>query len=142
MQIEHSIVINAPPACIFALYEDVENWNRWDPDTKSSCIDGPFQKGAKGSLTPTVGNMVPMVLIDVIPGRSFTAESKIPMFRMVFEHEITPDGNNISTVVHRVCFSGALSWLLGRLIARRVDRGLPVTLAKLKAAAEAMAVPP
>jgi hypothetical protein len=136
MQIQHSVLVSATPARLFALYADVRNWNRWDPDTKASHIDGPFQTGTKGSLTPTKGNTVPMLLTSVVPNCSFTAEAKIPLFRMVFEHELLP-ANGATEVVHRVSFSGALAFLLGRFIGAQLNKGLPVTLSKLKAAAEA-----
>jgi Polyketide cyclase / dehydrase and lipid transport len=136
MQIEHSILVNAAPDRLFALYADVANWNRWDPDTKASSIDGPFQVGTRGSLTPTKGNTVAMLLTSVVPDRSFTVEAKIPLFRMVFEHELVPV-NQATQVTHRVSFSGALAFLLGRMIGAQLNKGLPVTLAKLKATAEA-----
>lgn len=59
---------------------------------------------------------------------------------MVFEHELL--SKNASTqVIHRVTFSGALAFLLGRIVGSRVKRGLPVTLAKLKVFAEAAESP-
>jgi hypothetical protein len=136
MQIEHSILVNAAPEVLFTLYADVPNWNRWDPDTKASSIQGPFQTGTTGSLTPTKGNTVPIVLTSVVPNHSFTVEAKIPLFRMVFEHELLP-ASETTKVVHRVTFSGALAFLLGRIIGYQLNKGLPVTLAKLKATAEA-----
>lgn len=140
MQIEHSIVVRATPARLFAIYADVSNWNRWDPDTKASHIDGPFRAGTRGSLTPARGNRVAMSLTSVMPDRSFTAEVRIPLFRMVFEHELLPSGD-VTRVVHRVSFSGALTFLLGRMIGAQVDKGLPVTLSRLKALAEATPQP-
>lgn len=135
MQIKHSVLVNAAPERLFALYADVPNWNRWDPGTKASSIVGPFQSGAKGSLTPTKGNTVPLLLTSVVPNRSFTAEAKIPLFRIIFDHELLPR-NGATEVIHRVSFSGVLAFLLGRFIGAQVSKGLPVTLAKLKAAAE------
>lgn len=135
MQVEHRILINRPPEEIFRIYSDVSSWNKWDPDTKASFIDGPFQSGARGKLTPAKGNTVPMLLTEVIPNQGFTAESKIPFFRMVFEHELFPTDSG-TEVIHRVTFSGLLSPLLGKLIGAQVNKGLPATLAKLKATAE------
>ncbi len=136
MQVEHAILVNAQPERLFSLYTDVSNWNRWDPDTKASSIDGPFQAGTRGFLTPAKGNTVPMLLTSVVPDRSFTVEVRIPLFRMVFEHELRPE-NGSTKVIHRVTFSGALAFLLGRVIGSQLNKGLPVTLAKLKASAEA-----
>lgn len=135
MQVEHSILIDASAECVFRIYEDVAGWHTWDPDTQRASIDGPFVAGTRGSLTPTRGNTVPMLLTEVERNAYFTVESRIPLFRMVFEHELIPWGAAIK-VVHRATFSGALSFLLGRMLVKQLNRGLPVTLTNLKRRAE------
>jgi hypothetical protein len=136
MQIEHRIAVAASPEVIFEIYADVENWPTWDPDTKRANIDGPFQVGSRGRLTPTKGNTVPMVLTQVVPAKCFTVESRIPLFRMVFEHELVPVPG-ATEVVHRVTFSGLLSIVLGPMLAKQLNSGLLVTLRNLKTLAEA-----
>ena len=135
MRVEHRTLVLAPARRIFRLYQDVAAWHTWDPDTRSASLDGPFAVGTRGSLVPTEGRPVPMVLTCVEPDVRFTVESRIPLFRMVFEHELVPQGL-ATRVTHRVTFSGPLAVVLGRLLARRLDRGLPVTLANLKREAE------
>ena len=134
--VEHRITVAAPADTLFAIYADVPNWHTWDPDTKRAHLDGPFAVGSRGSLTPTQGNTVPLLLTRVVPGRAFTAEARIPLFRMVFEHELTPLAAGATEVVHRVTFTGPLSLLMAPLMTRRLNSGLPVTLARLKALAE------
>ena len=135
MNVEHSIVVQAPAERIFNIYQDVAAWPTWDPDTKRASLDGPFVVGTRGSLTPTKGNTVPMVLTRVEPNVCFTVESTIPLFRMVFEHELVPHGGGVK-VIHRVAFSGLLTFLLGRMLVKQLNLGLPVTLAGLKRLAE------
>jgi hypothetical protein len=55
---------------------------------------------------------------------------------MVFEHELVPVPG-ATEVVHRVTFSGLLSIVLGPMLAKQLNSGLPVTLRNLKALAEA-----
>jgi hypothetical protein len=135
MQIEHRITTTASPESIFRIYQDVNNWHTWDPDTKRASLEGPFEVGSQGRLTPTKGNAVPMVLTQVEPGRCFTVESKLPLFRMIFEHELAPVPG-ATEVVHRVTFSGLLSVVLGPMLSKQLNSGLPVTLSKLKDLAE------
>ncbi|MBL8386168.1 MAG: SRPBCC family protein [Burkholderiales bacterium] len=135
MQIAHSIVVEAAPERVFRLYADVARWHTWDPDTREARLDGPFAVGTRGSLTPTRGNTVPMVITELVPDVCFTVECRIPLFTMRFEHLLQPAGAMVH-VTHRATFSGALAPLLGRLLARRLDAGLPVTLASLKRHAE------
>lgn len=136
MQIEHRIPVAASAQTIFDIYEDVQNWHAWDPDTKKATLDGPFQVGSSGSITPTKGTTVPMVLSKVVPNQCFTVETKIPLFRMLFEHELAPLPG-ATEVVHRVTFSGLLSIVLGPMLSKQLNSGLPITLRKLKALAEA-----
>lgn len=141
MQIEHRITIDASPEKIFAIYEDVRKWHTWDPDTKEAFIEGPFRVGSRGRITPPKGMAVPMLLTKVEPGKCFTVESKIPLFRMLFEHELVPS-NETTEVIHRVTFSGLLSLVLGPMLSKQLNAGLPVTLRNLKALAEGARMPP
>lgn len=136
MPIEHRTTIATPPATIFRLYADVAHWHRWDPDTKSATLNGPFAVGSRGTLTPAKGRTVPMALTFVDPARGFTAEARIPLLRLVFEHELIAHRPNQTEVVHRVTLSGPLAWLIGPGLRRQLDAGLPVTLARLKRMAE------
>jgi hypothetical protein len=138
MKVEHSTIVNAAPERIYGIYRDVSAWHTWDPDTKHASIDGPFAVGSKGTLTPTKGNTVPMLLTKVEPNSCFTVVSKIPMFQMDFEHELVPQ-NGAVKVIHRVTFSGLLTFVLGRMLVRQLNQGLPVTLSRLKQLAESAA---
>jgi hypothetical protein len=135
MQVEHRIAILASPERIFRIYEDVQNWHTWDPDTKQAFLDGPFSVGSRGRISPPKGMAVPMLLTQVEPGKCFTVESKIPLFSMLFEHELVPV-EGATEAIHRVTFSGFLSFVLGPLLSKQLNAGLPVTLRNLKALAE------
>jgi Polyketide cyclase / dehydrase and lipid transport len=139
MKVEHRVVAQAPAKTIFSIYRDVENWHTWDPDTKQATLGGQFTIGARGRLVPTKGSAVPMVLTRVEQDRCFTVECKIPLFRMVFEHELKPSGSG-TEIIHRATFSGALTFIIGSMLSRQLNSGLPVTLARLKALAESLSV--
>ena len=133
--IEKQIHTTAPAAVILKIYEDVANWHRWDPDTKAAQLNPGLVLGAKGSLTPSKGKTVPMEITAFALNRRFTATSKTLLFRLDFEHELTPTENGI-LILHRVTFSGLLKPLLSRLLGPQIEKGLPVTLQQLKALAE------
>jgi uncharacterized protein YndB with AHSA1/START domain len=135
MQVEHRIITTAPPETIFRIYEDVKNWHTWDPDTKQATLDGPFQVGSRGRLVPTKGNAVPMTLTKYVPAHCFTVESKIPLFQMVFEHELSQK-SGATEIIHRVTLSGFLTFILGPMLSKQLNVGLPITLSRLKALAE------
>jgi hypothetical protein len=133
--IEESILVNATPAAVFEIYRQVDQWHRWDPDTKWAALDGFFEVGTKGRIVPTKGSGVPIQLTELVINRSFTVEGRVPLFRMKFEHELKPEGES-TRVTHRVSFSGALSFLLGRIVGAQVREGLPKTMLSLKHYAE------
>ena len=135
MQFEEQIVIAAPPEKVFALYENVAAWSSWDPDVKTSSIEGSFSSGASGSLQPSSGPKVRIKFTEVMPKRSFTVESKLPLCVLRFEHELTllPSGTNAK---HRVTFQGLLSPFFGRVIGSQIRKALPNAMQALKRAAE------
>jgi hypothetical protein len=138
MNVEAQIEIAAPVDVVFGIYQDVARWNTWDPDTKSSALDGPFQVGTAGRLVPTKGREVPMRLTEVTPNRSFTVQCDVPLFRMVFIHELSPSAVG-TRVTQRMVTGGALDFLLGRVLSKQVREGFPKTLASLKRLAESRA---
>lgn len=127
--------IDVPPAEIYAIYRDVANWPAWDPDTRAASLHGPFALGTTGELVPTKGGPVIMQITALEPDRAFTVEARIPLFRMRFDHELTPVRGG-TDVLHRVTFSGPLAFLFGRVVGEPLVRGLPATLAGLKRYAE------
>ena len=135
MQFEEQIVIAAPPEKVFALYENVTAWSSWDPDVKTSSIEGSFSSGASGSIKPSSGPKARIKFTEIMPNRSFTVETKLPLCIMRFEHELTllASGTNAK---HRVTFQGLLSPFFGRVIGSKIRKGLPITLQGLKHAAE------
>jgi Polyketide cyclase / dehydrase and lipid transport len=137
MTIEERIQIKAPASVIYAMYADVARWNTWDPDTKSSTLNGPFAVGTAGTLAPTQGRPVQIKLVEVTQDRSFTVVGAIPGFSMRFDHELT-EKEGVTEAVHRVNFSGPLRFIFGPLVGAQVRKGLPKTMVSLKAKAEAL----
>ena len=135
MKFEECVAIEAPIAKVFAMYADVGNWKTWDPDVKSSTIEGPFVSGSLGTLQPTKGPKAKIVFKEVVANSSFTVESKLPLCVMRFEHELS-EMNGETQALHRVIFEGVLSPVFGRLIGRQIKKGLPHTLEGLKRAVE------
>ena len=129
--LQASILINASPQAIQAVYADVAHWHLWDPDTRSAQLDGPFAVGTTGSLRPPKGLPVRMVVTEVAPEGGFTVQSPVLGSVMTFEHVLTPVAHGVE-VTHRVTFSGWLAGLLMRMVGKPLVTGLPVTLAKLK----------
>ena len=129
-----SVDVAAPPARIFALWADAAAWPSWDPDLESAALDGPFASGSTGVLKPRGGPRTRIELVDVREPESFTAVSRLPGCRMVFEHRAEATGAGCR-VTHVVRFEGPLAFAFRRLIGPSIRRGLPGTMAGLRGAA-------
>ncbi len=135
MQIEEKVLISAPIEKVFSLYANVAAWSSWDVELKSSSIDGQFSSGASGTIKPLNGPQSKITFTEVVPNRSFTVESKLPLCLIRFEHELLSiDGH--TQALHRVSFIGLLAPLFGRLIGAQIRKGLPHSLSGLKRAAQ------
>ncbi len=135
MKFEETITINAPAEKIFQCYEKVSEWYLWDTEIQSASIEGDFQEGTTGKLKPQKGPEAKIEITEVTKPTSFTVVSKLPLCLMTFEHHLAPKGN-ATEVTHAVTFTGITAFLFGRLIGSEIRKGLPVTLAGLKAFVE------
>lgn len=118
--IEKEIIVAVAPSTVFHIYQDVENWKKWDPDTKSSTLNNGLKLGAKGNLTPTKGRTVPMEITALRENEYFTATSKTALFHMDFDHELSAVAGG-TKVCHRVKISGPLKPLLALILRPQIE---------------------
>lgn len=131
MKFEQSIEISVEPKVVFAEYQKVSDWPKWDPETQSASIDGNFVKGTTGKIKPKGAPESKMQLIEVSPDRSFTVECKLPFCKMHFIHLMNPIDSG-TQVINQVVFTGFLAPLFGRLIGKDINKSLPDSLKGLK----------
>lgn len=132
---EAKTLIDASPTQIFQIYSDVAGWKNWDPEVEWSQLNGEFAVGSQGKLKPPKAPASTIRIVEVEENKSFTVESRLPLCKMLFEHQLVSRGAS-TEVLHRVSFSGLLSPLFAFLIGRQIDAGFPRTLAGLKKLAE------
>jgi Polyketide cyclase / dehydrase and lipid transport len=137
MQFEASTQTNASSAAVFSLYANVSGWPTWDPDVKAASVNGDFVSGAKGVIAPNGGPKSEIIFTEVVEGKKFAAQCKLPLCTMRFEHELNDAKGKGTQATHRVIFQGPLAPLFGRLIGSGMRKTLPHALAGLKQAAEA-----
>ncbi len=115
------------PAEIWERWASVEEWSSWDADVKESGIDGSFKNKTVGWLKPVKGPKVKLLFSNVVPQRSFTTTSRLPMARLIFVHKVAKKGEG-SSVQHRVELRGLSAPLFARIIGPGIKRGLPIAL--------------
>ncbi len=131
MRFEEKITVNKPAEQIFQLYEQVNQWHLWDSEIQFASIDGAFEVGTIGKLKPKKGPEAKIEIVEITRPKSFTVISKLPLCVMTFEHHLVSK-DRATEVIHSVSFTGAMSFLFGRLIGAGIKKGLPETLKGLK----------
>ena len=122
--IKHTVETTASPAAIWAIWQDVSNWNTWDHGIECSSIDGPFQVGTMGTLKPKGGPLVHTRLTCVEPMKMFIDEASLPLTRIIVSHFMT-ESEGKTFVTHRIEMKGLLSFVFAFLIGRNMKKNLP-----------------
>lgn len=127
---EISIETKVSKESIWRLYQDVQNWNKWDATVEYSNIDGKFEVGTKGKLKSNGGPQTSFVINKCNSFSSYTVSSVLPLSKLHFVHEIKEVGSKI-LITHKVEIVGLLSIIFGKLLGEKIIKDLPKTLNSL-----------
>ncbi|HTV72282.1 MAG TPA: SRPBCC family protein [Candidatus Acidoferrales bacterium] len=129
-----SLMTSAPPETLWALWSDPPSWPAWNPQAVSATLDGPFAAGTTATLVTKQGRH-PITIIEVVPGKRFTLETKMPamVLRFTCAIDAVDNGTRISQSAE---VTGPASVLFGKPVAEQIGQHLPEILAALKETAE------
>ena len=130
---EYSLETIASAEAIYALYEDVNAWRRWDLGIEHIEMNGPFAVGSNGVMKVNGQPPLDFCLTRVEPNRGFTDETPLPHVGIVviFSHQITPLDNNRTRITHQVKIVGPAAETVGPQIGPMITSDLPEAVAKL-----------
>ena len=79
---------------MWAVWEDINNWHRWDTDIEYAKTTEAFREGARLELKPKGGPTVNICFIRVEPLQGYTDLATFPFARMYGIHDMadTPGG--------------------------------------------------
>ncbi len=126
---------------IWQLWEDVENWKRYDELVIYSRLDPghEFVKGAQGEVKAKGAPKSRFTLTEVSPGNSFTERLSTPLWQSINLHRYFETSDNGNTVfVHEVEFKGRLRWLIYAAAGATFKKELPRVMNKLRELAETL----
>ena len=129
-EFEHSAESKAPPASIWELYTDVEQWREWSKGVEESTLEGEFEVGSKGTMKPPQLPRSRFELVEVEPERGYVSKSQLPGGTLRLEHMIEP-ANGGTRITHRATFAGPLSFIWVPLVGRIIRRELPAGVERL-----------
>jgi uncharacterized membrane protein len=122
MHTEVTFAVDAPADRVWAVLADVERWPTWTASMSRVVIDGPLEVGAVAKIRQPKLPATAWTVTEVVPGRSFSWESKAPGSRAVGGHEITPTGDatcEMRLMLDQTGPVGSLVGLLYRGLTRR-----------------------
>ncbi len=129
--VEHTERTTATSEAVWAIWEDVDGWPRWDGAVAGCRLDGPFAVGTRGTLSLQHGRDVPFLMTEVRRLDGFADVTRLPLARLRFVHELTDDGEDGLLVTHRVEITGPLGFVFARVIGPDIERDLPASVHEL-----------
>ena len=115
MHTEVTFPVPAPAPKVWSILSDVERWATWTASITEVVLDGPLEVGASARIRQPKLPATTWIVIEVVPGRSFSWEAKAPGSRSVGEHEITPTGEDSCEVRLMLDQTGPLGNVFGLL---------------------------
>ena len=115
MHTEVTFPVPAPAPKVWSILSDVARWPTWTASMTEVVLDGPLEVGAVARIRQPRLPATAWTVTEVVPGRSFSWESKAPGSLAVGEHEITPTGDDTCEVRLMLDQTGPLGSAIGLL---------------------------
>ena len=137
---EYTAESPAGPEAIWQLMADVSGWPRWNKAVEAVELDGPFEAGTPGRLTPPGQEPLPFRVVEARRGEGYVSETDIAeTVTLRAENSIIarPDGTGCQVVL-RVSLVGPAADYFGKSFGPAIAAGLPRTGAALVAEAQSV----
>src|SRR6188768_922386 len=102
----HTVVSDATPQAIWALYEDVTTWPDWDAQAERITRDGPFQAGTTGTMKFIGQEPLAYRLAKVQPQHEFVDETPVGPLIVRVSHVVDPLPDGRSRITYRAEIDG------------------------------------
>ncbi|SED21798.1 polyketide cyclase [Streptomyces sp. TLI_105] len=128
---EHGVETTAAPEAIWRLWADVENWGTWNAEIEKIEISGPFEVGARITMTPPGDDPVELRVAEAVEGELFVDEARFGDLLLRTVHRIDRlDGERVR-VVYRMEITGTGADEVGPRIGPGITADWPDTMAAL-----------
>ncbi|CRK81335.1 hypothetical protein [Neobacillus massiliamazoniensis] len=129
---ENSIYTDARPQDIWRLYQNISEWTKWDKGLAQVTLNGSFEKGTKGYLTPMGEEPLPFTLTEVKENEFFSDVTVLEDagIQLEFNHRIEIHESK-TKLTHALVISGPNSEMMGNQIGPMISQGIPDTMANL-----------
>jgi len=136
--VTHTEATTAQAAQIWALWQDVNNWPRWDVGLEHCAIEGDFVAGNTFTLQPHgAPSAIRAELIEVKPHQGFTDETRLPFGVLRARHAFTADtdGNKVTHTIEADVAPEHVDFF-AKVIWSGMEHGLPESVRNIVKVAE------
>lgn len=128
--VKHTIETKATPAQIWEVWQDVENWKKWDEEIEFSEIDGPFQAGTCGRTKFANTPVCKTLLTQVEPYKLVVQESSLS-FAKVISYQFMSQTAGKTQVTFQVEIRGPLSFFYAWILSRFIKKKIPAEMEEM-----------
>lgn len=135
---EHSVETTASPAAVWQAYCDTGSWSQWNGAVERLELDGPFEAGTTGKLTPPGGEPMAFAILAATPEAGYVSETTIAetvALRATNTIVRLPGGG--SRITHRAELVGPAAEYFGASFGPALRAGVPRGAEALAARLEA-----
>ncbi len=115
---------------IFSIWQDVDNWNKFNKSIIYAKLENKFEVGNKIILKLLNGRKINLILSEVTFNKSFTDVTNFPFAKMYGVHEIIEIDNKIEIIVS-IKIDGLFSFIWEKLVAKKVANKIEDDLNRL-----------
>ncbi|SEG88635.1 Polyketide cyclase / dehydrase and lipid transport [Nonomuraea solani] len=120
---EHALDTTAPAAAVWARYAAVNDWTAWDTGLLQVDLEGPFEVGTEGTMTPAGQHTVRFRIVELVTNELFTDETVVAGMTLRFIHRLTETETG-TRVVHRVEITGPGAEQIGPAVTSDVPEAM------------------
>jgi hypothetical protein len=127
----YTIAINNTVEKVWQTLVDVVLWPKWDTELKEATIESDFTLNAKGSITPKKGPKLKFYISEIIPNKSYTFNTKMPVGELVIKRTLTVE-NEVVHFTDDIAFTGFLKFVFGFILGGQFRKELPEVMENFK----------
>ena len=140
MEFRITVDIDAPSDVVWDVMSDGERWPEWTASVTSvkRLDEGPLRIGSSALIRQPKFPPARWVVTELLPGRSFTWKSGLPLMWVYGQHSVQPLGTGTRATL-RLYYEGALGGLMARMTRDITNRYVGLEAAGLKKRSEEIA---
>ena len=130
-----TVGLNASPNKVWQTLIDVSSWHIWDTELTEATLNGRFEVGTTGILTPKTGPKLPFHISEIVPNQSYTFKTKMPVGSLDIKRTLSTE-NGVTYFTDDIAFKGFLKHIFGLMLGGGFRKVLPEVMDNFKRLAE------